>query len=65
MRIKDAQVKKTSDGTYYGLRRLISQTRGELVGKIEEMYLGLWEANNKLIDSQLNRLDDEGLIRYG
>jgi cation diffusion facilitator family transporter len=64
LRIKDAEVKKSLRWHILRLLRLSSQTRGELIGKIDEMYLGCWPANNELIDSHLNHLDDEGLIRY-
>jgi hypothetical protein len=45
LRIKDAQVKKNLRWHILRLLRLNSRTREELVGKIEEMYIGFWEAS--------------------
>jgi len=64
LRIKDAQVKKNLKWHILRLLRLNSRTREELVGKIEEMYIGFWQANDELIDTHLNRLADDGLIRH-
>ena len=44
--------------------RLNSRTKQELIDKLSDMYLGYWQVNNELIDFDLNRLTDEGLIRY-
>jgi cation diffusion facilitator family transporter len=64
VQIKDALVKKNLRWHILRLLRLSGRTRGELVGKIDDMYLGCWPLNDQLIDSDLSRLIDDGLIKY-
>ena len=44
------------------LLRLDSRTRQELLNKLSDMYLGYWQVNDELLNTDLNRLADEGLI---
>lgn len=64
LQIKDSQVKKSLKWHILRLLRLNSRTRQELIDKIRDMYLGYWQVNNELIDTDLNHLRDEGLIKY-
>jgi len=32
--------------------------------KLSDMYIGYWQANNELIDINLNKMSDEGLVKY-
>ena len=64
LQIKDSQVKKKLRWYILRLLRLNSRTKQELIDKLSDMYLGYWQVNNELIDFDLNRLTDEGLIRY-
>ena len=63
LQIKDSKVKKNLRWHILRLLRLNSRTRQELIDKLSEMYLGHWQVNNELIDSNLNSLVDEGLIQ--
>lgn len=64
LQIKDSQVKKKLRWYILCLLRLNSRTKQELIDKLSDMYLDYWQVNNELIDFDLNRLTDEGLIRY-
>lgn len=44
--------------------RLSARTRQELIDKLSDMYIGYWQVNNEFIDIHLNRLTNEGLIKY-
>ncbi len=46
------------------LLRLDSRTRQELSDKLSDMYVGYWQVNDELVGVTLNRLADEGLIKY-
>ena len=62
--IRDSQIKKNLRWHILRLLRLDSRTRQELVDKLSDMYVGYWQKNNELIDTNLDRLADEGLIEY-
>lgn len=64
LQIKDSQVKKNLRWHILRLLRLDSRTRQELLYKLDDMYLGYWQVNDELINTDLNRLADEGLIKY-
>ncbi len=64
LQIKDSQVKKNLNWHVLRLLRLNSRTKQKLLDKIRDMYVGYWKVNNKLIDINLNRLTNEGLIKY-
>nr|QNO56034.1 zinc transporter ZitB [Methanosarcinales archaeon ANME-1 ERB7] len=64
LQIKDSKVKKTLRWHILRLLRLNSRMRQELIDKLSVMYLGYWQVNNELIDSNLNSLSNEGLIKY-
>ena len=62
--IKDSQVKKNLRWRILRLLRLDSRTRQKLLNKLSNMCLGYWHVNDELVDLDLNRLADEGLITY-
>ena len=64
LKIKDSQVKKNLKWHILRLLRLESRTRQELVEKLNDMYLGYWEANGELIDIDLRNLLKEHLVTY-
>ena len=64
LQIKDSQVKKNLRWHILRLLRLDSRTRQELLNKLDDMYLGYWQVNDELLNTDLNRLADEGLIKY-
>jgi len=61
--IKDSQVKKNLNWHLLRFLRLNQRTREELKQKLEDLYLGYWKVNEKLLDDYLNRLAQEGLIK--
>jgi cation diffusion facilitator family transporter len=63
LQIRDYQVKKNLRWHTLRLLRLNSRTRQELIDKLSDMYLGYWQVNNELVDINLDRLVDEGLIQ--
>ena len=64
LQIKDSQVKKNLRWHILRLLRLDSRTRQELLNKLDDMYLGYWQVDDELLNTDLNRLADEGLIQY-
>jgi len=64
LQIKDSQVKKNLQWHILRLLRLSNRTRQELIDKLSDMYIGYWQVNNELIDINLNKMADEGLIKY-
>ena len=64
LKIKDSQVKKNLKWHILRLLRLSNGTRQELIDKLSDMYIGYWQANNELIDINLNKMVDKGLIKY-
>ena len=64
LQIKDSQVKKNLKWYTLRLLRLDSRTRQELIEKLSDIYLCCWHANNELIDINLNKMANEGLIKY-
>jgi len=64
LQIKDSQVKKNLKWHILRLLRLNNRNRQELMDKLSDMYIGYWQANNELIDINLNKMEDEGLIKY-
>ena len=64
LQIKGSQVKKNLRWHVLRLLRSNSRARQELIDKLSKMYLGYWQVNNELVDINLNRLADEGLIKY-
>jgi len=64
LQIKDSQIKRNLGWHILRLLRLNSITRQELIDKLGDMYLGYWKVNNEFIDINLNKIADEGLIKY-
>lgn len=64
LQIKDSQVKKNLKWHILRLLRLNNRNRQELMDKLSDMYIGYWQANNELIDINLNKMEDESLIKY-
>ena len=63
LQIKDSQVKKNLRWHILRLLRLNSRTRQELIDKLSAIYMGYWQVNGELTDTNLNRLTNEGLIK--
>jgi len=64
LQIKDSQVKKNLKWYILRLLRLSNRTKQKLIDKLHDMYIGYWQVNNELIDINLNKITDEGLIKY-
>jgi len=64
LQIKDSQIKKNLKWHILRLLRLDSRTKQELIDKLSDMYMRYWQVNNELIDITLNKMVDEGLIKY-
>jgi len=64
LQIRDSEVKKNLRWHILRLLRLKSRTRQELIDKLSDMYLGYWQVNDELIDTNLKLLANEDWIEY-
>lgn len=64
LQIKDSQVKKNLQWHILRLLRLSNRKKQEIIDKLSDMYIGYWQVNNELININLNRMSDKGLIKY-
>ena len=62
-KIWDFQVKKNIKWYILRLLRRSGMKKESLTNKIADLYLGYWQTNNKLIESSLSELEDNGLIK--
>ena len=62
-KIWDFQVKKNIKWYILRLLRRSAMNKETLINKIVDLYLGYWQLNNKLIESSLSELEDNGLIK--
>ncbi len=62
-KIWDFQVKKNIKWYILRLLRRSAMNKETLINKIVDLYLGYWRLNNKLIETSLSELEDNGLIK--